>query len=73
MFGDGNVSQSIGLHHFGPDISTTSKLIAMKICTDVDGAQKMDCNNVGDPLAIYLVPSSQNFSLSNTCFLTKYL
>lgn len=72
MFEDGNVSQSI--YHFGPSISTTSKWIAMKICTDVDGAQKMDCNNVGDPFAIYLVPSSsQNFSLSNTYFLTKYL
>ncbi len=46
------------VHHFGPDwnISTTIGLIAMKFSRVINGFQRMNPNDFGDPMAFALAP-----------------
>jgi len=62
--------QCRSFHHFGPDwnISTTTGWIAMKLCTDMNGVQRMNLSDFGDTLTFRLVlPWGWHFSFLRTC------
>lgn len=62
----GNASDSQSVHYFGSYISDS-------VCTDFHGVQESYCNNDGDALVIYIVPSSRQKFLVKPilCFMTK--
>lgn len=53
---DGSCSPEDAVFGFG-EITTTIKLIIMKISTDIRGAQRMMHNDIGDPLNFPLAPT----------------